>query len=65
MSCQDGGISAPAGEVFDWDEVRALFGIRKSDDLGKKQKKAILKRVNTLADDFGRDYVIRKITLNS
>ena len=65
MSCQDGEIAAPAGEVFDWDEVIALFGIREAGDLKKAQRKAILKRINTLADDFGRDYVIRKIALNS
>ncbi|QGY38645.1 hypothetical protein GM415_00305 [Pseudodesulfovibrio cashew] len=51
--------------TFDWKEVCDLFCIREDEQPREEEREKILKRINKVTDEFGRDYVIRKIALHT
>ncbi|WP_207264620.1 hypothetical protein [Desulfovibrio sp. Huiquan2017] len=51
---------------FDWNEVADLFGIaEETPDLVEEERDKILERINSLSCRYGREYVIKKITLQT
>ena len=52
-------------ESFEWTEVVDLFNIQENGEIEDQQRDRILERINSLTDRYGRDYVTRKLTLQS
>ncbi|XXJ18608.1 hypothetical protein ACR42D_03460 [Desulfovibrio caledoniensis] len=51
---------------FEWNEVADLFGIKEeTPDLLEDERDRILERINALTCRYGREYVIKKITLQT
>lgn len=50
-------------DVFDWNELRDIFHIQESEVSDEGQRRKILDKINAIADEYGRDYVLRKIAL--
>lgn len=49
-------------QPFNWKELVDIFGIRDG-ECEEEQRVTLMERVNSLADKFGREYVIKKIAL--
>jgi hypothetical protein len=58
-------VKKEAWERFEWEEVMVLFSIREAETMREEERESLLERINGLAEDFGRNYVIRKIALSS
>jgi hypothetical protein len=53
-------------QCFEWTEVADLFGIKdENPDLLDAERDRILERINALTCRYGREYVIKKITLHT
>ena len=52
-------------ESFEWTEVVDLFGIEEAPEMQEQERDKILERINSLTDRYGREYVLRKIILQS
>ncbi|OIQ50646.1 hypothetical protein BerOc1_02587 [Pseudodesulfovibrio hydrargyri] len=53
-------------QSFEWTEVADLFGIEEENpDLLEDERDRILERINSLSCRYGREYVIKKITLQT
>ncbi|WP_272701643.1 hypothetical protein [Desulfovibrio sp. Fe33] len=53
-------------QSFEWNEVADLFGIEdENSDMVEADRDRILERINTLTGRYGREYVIKKITLQT
>ncbi|WFS63173.1 hypothetical protein LF599_03140 [Pseudodesulfovibrio thermohalotolerans] len=53
-------------QSFEWNEVADLFGIEEENpDLVEAERDRILERINSLTDRYGREYIIKKITLQT
>jgi len=53
-------------QSFEWTEVADLFGIKEENpDMLDDERDRILKRINSLTCRYGREYVIKKITLQA
>ncbi|GAB7023113.1 hypothetical protein [Salidesulfovibrio brasiliensis] len=48
---------------FDWNEIVDVFSIPEEDALDEKKREEFLQRINSIADEYGREYVLRKIAL--
>lgn len=51
--------------TFNWNEVADLFGIPEQGMPQEEERDRILERINSLSCRYGRDYVIKKITLQT
>ncbi|GEM_PF-1347763 len=54
-----------AAKCFEWNELVEVLCIREAERMDEAERKDILKRVNSLAARYGREYVVRKIALLS
>ncbi|WP_316897766.1 hypothetical protein [Pseudodesulfovibrio indicus] len=52
-------------KTFDWNEVADLFGIPDQSMPREEERDRILERINSLSCRYGREYVIKKITLQT
>lgn len=50
-------------KYFEWKEVCDLFCIRDSETMQEAERNKIMSRINKVTDEYGREYVIRKIAL--
>lgn len=51
--------------AFDWNELIDLFRIPEAQTFNEEERMKIMEKINSLADRFGREYVIRKIALHA
>lgn len=49
---------------FEWNEIVDVFRIHDAEELEEEKREEILRRINSIADEYGREYVIRKIALD-
>ena len=54
-----------AAKCFEWNELVDVFCIREAEQMKEEERQAILDRINNLADQYGREYVLQKIALLS
>ncbi|MEZ7197155.1 hypothetical protein [Pseudodesulfovibrio karagichevae] len=53
-------------QCFEWTEVADLFGIEEENpEMLDAERDRILERINALTSRYGREYVIKKITLQT
>lgn len=59
-------MTEPRENSFEWNEVADLFGIEDENaDLHDEDRDRILERINSLSCRYGREYIIKKITLQT
>lgn len=59
-------MTESTNQRFEWNEVADLFGIEEENpDLIEEERDKILERINALSCRYGREYVIKKITLQT
>ncbi|MBU1247355.1 MAG: hypothetical protein KKB70_01545 [Proteobacteria bacterium] len=54
--CQESGL-------FQWSEVEQLFHITNNTDYDETRRQALLDQINRLAENHGREYVVKRIAL--